>query len=181
MQKGMKMDVQKHRWRQWLKEAWHGIIGNTAYDIMKWILAVLWIVVGPWLISLGQRALGAAIPAVREALSAEVVLTVGTISTVILWFLFGFIFAGIVGTISSKILWHRGRVTAIRKPQTTSLTTEKTLRQVLADGCKGLFMRIILIVLFVIPWLVGIFLFLTALIFGREKIIAFVRNIAQLQ
>lgn len=175
------MDVQKRRWRQWLEEAWHGIIGNTAYDIMKRILAVLWLVIGPWLISSGQRALGAAIPAVREALSTKVVLTVGTISTVLLWFLFGFIFAGIVGTISRKILWHRGRVTAIQKSQTTSLIAEKTLWQVLVDGCKSLFIRIILIVFFVVPWLVGIFLFLTAFVFGWEKVIAFARSGAQLQ
>jgi hypothetical protein len=100
------MGKKKHQWRQWLKEAWHGIIGNTAYDIIKRILTALWFVVGPWLISLGQRALGTAIPAVQDVLSIKVVLTVGTISTIILWFLFGFIFAGFIGFVYSRILWH---------------------------------------------------------------------------
>jgi len=118
------MDAQKPRWRQWLEEAWHGIIGNTAYDVMKRILAVLWLVTGPWLISSGQRALGAAIPAVRDALSTKIVLTVSTISTIVLWFLLGFILAGFVGFASSRILWHWGRVSAIQKSQTISSTTD---------------------------------------------------------
>jgi hypothetical protein len=173
------MDTKKRRRRQWLEEAWHGIIGNTAYDLMKRILAVLWLIVGPWLISLGQRALGAAIPAVREALSTKVVLTVGTISAVVLWLLLGFIFAGLVGFVSSRILWYQGRVTAIRRPQTITLTTEKTLWRVLVDGCKSLLMRIILIVFFVTPWLVGTFLLVTTFVLGWEKVSAFVRSMAQ--
>jgi len=173
------MGTKKHRWKQWLEEAWHGIIGNLAYDIMKWILlrALPFLVVGP-LISLGRRALEAAIPAVRDALSTKVVLTVGTISTVVLWFLFGFIFAGFIGFVYSRILWHWGRVTAIQKPQTISLTTEKKPWQILVNGCKSLFMPIIRVVFFVIPWLVGIFLFVAAFA-DLEKVIAFVRSFAQ--
>jgi hypothetical protein len=172
------MGTKKHRWKQWLEEAWHGIIGNTAYDIIKRILTALWFVVGPWLISLGQRALGAAIPAVQDVLSIKVVLTVGTISTIVLWFLFGFILAGFVGFISSRILWYLGRVTAIQKPHTISFTTEKKPWQVLVNGCKSLFMPIIRVVFFVIPWLVGIFLFVAAFV-DWEKVIAFVRTVAQ--
>ena len=173
------MNAQKHRWRKWLEEAWHGIIGNTAYDVTKWILlkALPFLVVGP-LISLGQRALEAAIPAIRDAFSIKVVLTFGTISTLVLWFLFGFIFAGFVGRVSTNILWHWGRVRAIGEPQTISLTTEKTPWQALVHVCKSLFMLIIRIVFFVIPWLVGIFLFVAAFV-DWEKVVAFVRSVAQ--
>jgi hypothetical protein len=178
MQEGTKMDAKKHRWRQWLEEAWHGIIGNLAYDVMKWILkALAFLVVGP-LISLGRRALEAAIPAIRDTFSIKVVLTVGTISTLVLWFLFGFILAGVVGTVLRNILWYLGRVTAIQKPQTTSLTTEKKPWQALVNGCKSLFMPIIRVVFFVIPWLVGVFLFVAALV-DWEKVIAFVSSVAQ--
>ncbi len=172
------MGTKKHRWRQWLEEAWHGIIGNLAYDVMKWILKALpFLVVGP-LISLGRRALEAAVPAIRDAFSIKVVLTVGTISTLVLWFLFGFIFAGVVGRVSTNILWHWGRVKAIGKPQTIESDTDKTSCQVVIDVCKSLFMLIIRIVFFAIPWLVGIFLFVAAFV-DWEKVIAFVRSVAQ--
>jgi hypothetical protein len=59
-QRAPKMDAQKHRQRQWWEVVWHGIIGNTAYDIMKRVLVALWFIIGPWLISLGQHMLGAA-------------------------------------------------------------------------------------------------------------------------
>lgn len=155
MQEGTKMDAQKHRRRKLVEEAWYGIIGNTAYDIMKRVLVALWFIIGPWLISLGQRMLGAAIPSVQDALSTEVVLTVGTISTVILWFpfgiilcfLFGFIFAGLVGFVSSRILWHWGRVTAIGESQTINTATDKIPWQVLIDGCKSPFTLIIILVI----------------------------------
>jgi hypothetical protein len=86
----------------------------------------------------------------------------------------GFIFAGLVGFVSSKILWHWKRVKAIRKPQIAVSTTEKTPWQVVVDGCASLFKLILFI-------FVVIFLLAAALVLGREKIIAFVRNIAQLQ
>jgi hypothetical protein len=173
-QRAPKMDAQKHRRRQCWEVVWHGIIGNTAYDIMKRVLVALWFIIGPWLISLGQHMLGAAIPSVQDALSTEVVLTVGTISTAILWFpfgiilcfLFGFIFAGLVGFVSTRILWHWGRVTAIRRPP------DMTPRQVLVDGCKNL---LILSIFFG----VGICFFATVSVFGWEKFIAFVRSVMQ--
>jgi hypothetical protein len=163
-----KMDVQKHRQRQWREVVWHGIISNAAYDIIKRLLVALSFIIGPWLISLGQRALGAAIPSVRNALSTKVALTAGTISTiilwfpfgVILWFLFGFMFAGFVGFVSTRILWYWGRVRVSRKPQTTDIATEKIPWQVLIDGCKS---PVTLIIIFFIipcsvigPWLISL-------------------------
>lgn len=76
------VNVQKRRWKLLLDEAWRGIVGNTAYDVVKRILAVLWLTVGSWLVSVGQRTLAAAIPALREALSTKVVITIGTITAV---------------------------------------------------------------------------------------------------
>jgi hypothetical protein len=162
------MDEQKHRRKKWLEEAWYGIIGNTAYDVMKRVLLALWFIIGPWLISLGQRVLGAAIPAVQDALSTEVVLTVGTISTAILWFpfgvilcfLFGFILAGSVGDVSRKILWYMGRVTAIGESQAINTATDKIPWQVLIDGCKSPFTLIIIFVIIpcsvIGPWLISL-------------------------
>lgn len=75
-------DMQKRRWRLLLDEVWREIVGNTAYDIVKRIVAVLWLVVAPLLVSLGQRALSAAIPALRDALSTQIVVTVGTITAI---------------------------------------------------------------------------------------------------
>ena len=159
------MNAQKHRWRKWLEEAWHGIIGNLAYDIMKWILKALsFLVVGP-LILLGRRALEAAIPAIRDAFSIKVVLTVGIISTLVLWFLFGFIFAGIVGFIYSRILWHWKRVTAIREGQDIKSTTDKAPWQVLVDGCKSLLILLIVLIIF-LACLTGAFLLMSASALG---------------
>lgn len=81
------MNKWKPQWKKVLKEARRGIIGNTAYDVIKRILTLLWLVVGPWFISQIQRMLGAAIPAVRdvlstEVLSTEVVVTVGTFTSI---------------------------------------------------------------------------------------------------
>ena len=77
----------------------------------------------------------------------------------------GFILAGVVGIVSSKILWHWGRVKAIGKPQIIKSTTDKTPWQVLVDGCKSLWILIILILILLIIFLaclVGIFLSLAA-------------------
>jgi hypothetical protein len=85
----------------------------------------------------------------------------------------GFFLAGFVGFVSSRILWHWGRVRAMGKPQTTKSTTDKTPWQVLVDGCKSLFILVSILIMVVI------FLFVTAFVFGWEEIIAFVRSIAQ--
>lgn len=80
--------TQKHWLRRLLEEAGRGVIGNTAYDFLKWVVAqALWLIVGSQLIAWGRRILGTAIPALQEALSievAELTLTVGTIVTIIL-------------------------------------------------------------------------------------------------
>jgi hypothetical protein len=83
----------------------------------------------------------------------------------------GFIFAGIVGFISSRILWHWGRVTAIGKKQTIKLTTDKTPCQVLVEGCQSLFILLTF-------WVV-IVLLLATFFFGWEKVVAFVGSVAQ--
>jgi hypothetical protein len=83
----------------------------------------------------------------------------------------GFIFAGIVGFISSRILWHWGRVTAIGKKQTIKLTTDKTPWQVLVEGCQSLFLLLSIFLVVV--------LLLATFFFGWERVIAFVRNVAQ--
>lgn len=87
-------------------------------------------------------------------------------------FVTGVIVAGVVGFVFGKIMWHLGRVKAIRKSQTIHSDTGRTPWQVLVDGCISLFKLIIFI-------LVVIFLLAVALVFGQEKIIAFVRSFAQ--
>jgi hypothetical protein len=77
----------------------------------------------------------------------------------LLGFVIGFISAGLIGIVSSRILWHWGKVTAIGKPQT--IKTDKTPWQVLVDGCKNLLLLIMLIIIFLACW-VGIFLFVAA-------------------
>lgn len=119
------MDEQKPLWKQLLEEAWRGIIGNTAYDTIKRILAFLWLVVGPLLASLGQRALGAAIPAVQDALSTEIAvlkLTVGTMATI------AFLALGLV------IIWllfaRKRRSEAGRQKQATEVKFEEQVQQI---------------------------------------------------
>ena len=90
----------------------------------------------------------------------------------VLGFVTGIIIAGVVGFVFSKIMWHWGRVKAIRKPQTIQSVTGKTPWQVLFNGCMSLVRLIIFI-------LVVIFLLAVALVFGQEKIMAFVRSFAQ--
>ena len=87
----------------------------------------------------------------------------------------GFIAAGFVGFIASRILWHWGRVNAIRKPQTIKSNTEKTSCQVVIDGCKSLLLLIILITLI----LVGMLLCGSGSAFGWEEVLTFVRSVAQ--
>jgi hypothetical protein len=77
-------------------------------------------------------------------------------------FVTGFIFAGIIGFVSGRILWLWGRVGAIWSPQTIPLTTKQTPWDILVRGCMSLFALIILITLI----LVGIFLFATVSISG---------------
>ena len=85
----------------------------------------------------------------------------------------GFIFAGVIGFISTRILWHWGRVTAIGKKQTIKLTTDKTPWQVLGDGCQSIFLLLSISVLVIIV------LLLASVFFDWEKVIAFLRSVAQ--
>jgi hypothetical protein len=85
----------------------------------------------------------------------------------------GFFLAGVVGRVLGYILWHWGRVTAIRNPQVVRHTTDQTPWQILVNGCRSL---LVLVGIFI---LVVIFLFVAVSIFGWEKFIAFVRSFAQ--
>ena len=85
----------------------------------------------------------------------------------------GFFLAGVVGTAFRHILWHWGRIAAIRNPQIIVQSTDKTPLQVLVDGCKSLF---ILLGIFI---LVVIFLLGAISVFGWDEISTFVRSIAQ--
>ena len=87
--------------------------------------------------------------------------------------LIGFFLAGVVGRVLGYILWHWGRVTAIRNPQIISHATDRTPWQVLVDGCRSL---VLLLSIFI---LVVIVLLLVAYFFGWEKVIVFVRSVAQ--
>lgn len=98
-------DPQKHKWRLLLDEAWRGIVGNTAYDIVKSILLVLSVAVGSWLVSLGQRALAAAVPALRDALSTQIVVTVGTITAIAIPVLI----LSAIWLFSARKRWLKGR------------------------------------------------------------------------
>jgi hypothetical protein len=89
-------------------------------------------------------------------------------------FAIGFILAGLVGFVSSRILWYWGRVTAIWRPQTIVLTTDRTPWQVLVDGCRSLLTLIIITALISL----GIFL-CVAVTVDWEEVIAFVRSMAQ--
>ena len=80
-------------------------------------------------------------------------------------FVSGVITAGLVGASSIKILQCWKKVAAIRKPQDLKSATDKTPWQVLVDGCKNLFLLIMLIIIF-LACLVGIFLFVAAPVFG---------------
>jgi hypothetical protein len=90
----------------------------------------------------------------------------------VIGFATGVIVTGVVGFVLRKIMWHWGRVKAIRKPQTIQSDTGRTPWQVLFDGCMSLVRLIIFI-------LVVMFLLAVALVFGQEKIMAFVRSFAQ--
>ena len=85
----------------------------------------------------------------------------------------GVFLAGVVGRVLGYILWHWGRVTAIRNTQIISHATDRTPRQVLGDGCRSL---VLLLSIFI---LVVIVLLLVAYFFGWEKVIVFVRSVAQ--
>jgi len=85
----------------------------------------------------------------------------------------GFILAGVVGTVFRNILWHWGRVKAIGQKQTIKSTTDKTPWQVLGDGCQSIF------ILLSISVLVIIVLLLASVFFDWEKVIAFLRSVAQ--
>ena len=76
-------------------------------------------------------------------------------------FVTGVVIAGLVGASSIKILQCWKKVVAIRKPQNLKAATDKTPWQVLVDGCKNLFLLIMLIILF-LACLVGIFLSVAA-------------------
>ena len=86
----------------------------------------------------------------------------------------------VLGRIYSRIRGYWGNVTAIGRPQTITLTTERTPWQILVDGCRSLVMLIFLTVFFVIPFLIGIVLLLAAYFFGWEEVIGFVTSNAQL-
>lgn len=73
----------------------------------------------------------------------------------------GFIIAGLVGASSIKLLQCWKKVAAIRKPQNLKAATDKTPWQVLVDGCKNLFLLMMLIII-LLACLVGIFLFVAA-------------------
>jgi len=73
----------------------------------------------------------------------------------------GVLIAGLVGASSLKILQCWKKVAAIQKPQNLKAATDKTPWQVLVDGCKNLFLLIMLIIIS-LACLVGIFLFVAA-------------------
>ena len=90
-------------------------------------------------------------------------------------FVTGVIIAGLIGASSIKIQQCWKKVTAIRKPQDLKSATDKTPWQILVDGCKNLLILIILIIII----FMGTCLFGAASVFGWEKVIAFVRSVAQ--
>ena len=90
-------------------------------------------------------------------------------------FVTGVVIAGLVGSLSIKILQCWKKVMSIRKPQNLQTSTDKTPWQVLVDGCKNLLIIIILIILF----LAGTCLFGAVSVLGWEKVIAFVTSAAQ--
>ena len=85
----------------------------------------------------------------------------------------GFFLAGVLGFVSSRILWHWGRVTDIWRPQTTVLTTDRTPWQVVVEGCRSLLVLLGILILLVI------FLSGAIAIFGWEEVVAFVMSVAQ--
>jgi hypothetical protein len=84
-------------------------------------------------------------------------------------FVIGFALAGFVGFVSSRILWHWGRVRAIGQPQAIRLTTTQTPWQVLANGCQSLLILLS----------IAMVLLLAILFLDWERVIVFVRSVAQ--
>lgn len=86
----------------------------------------------------------------------------------------GFFLAGVVGRVLRHILWHWGRVTAIRNPQIMSDATDRTPWQVLVDGCRSLLLLLgmsILVVIVLLP---------AAYFFGWwEELTAFIMSVVQ--
>jgi hypothetical protein len=89
--------------------------------------------------------------------------------------LVGFAICAILVFFVGIVAGHWGAVTAIWRPQTITLTTERTPWQILVNGCWSLFVLIILITLI----LVGIFLFGAASIFGWDRVMIFVRGVVE--
>jgi hypothetical protein len=86
----------------------------------------------------------------------------------------GFFLAGVVGRVLGYILWHWGRVTAIRNPEIISHATDRTPWQVLVDGCRSLLLLLSIFILVVIV------LLLAAYSFGWwEEVIAFIMSVVQ--
>jgi hypothetical protein len=86
----------------------------------------------------------------------------------------GFFLAGVVGRVLGYILWHWGRVTAIRNPEIISHATDRTPWQVLVDGCRSLLLLLSIFILVVIV------LLLAAYSFGWwEEVFAFIMSVVQ--
>jgi hypothetical protein len=85
------------------------------------------------------------------------------------------IIAAIVAITLIKIRDYWKKVTAMVKPQDVKSSTDKAPWEVLIDGCKSLLLLIILIILI----LGGTCFFGSASVFGWERVMTFVRSVAQ--